>query len=88
MANTLNLTARIELLKAMHNFVITEFSIEDNIMCWLQNGVPDCPQEDDFEFIANDEECFDECVDWFLYLMKEEDFTMLDVYKAVFKRFF
>ena len=88
MANEMTLKNRIELLKEMHNFVITEFSIEDNILCWLRNCVPDCPQEDDFEFIAEDEEDFDECVDWFLYLMKEEDFTMLDVYKAVFKRFF
>lgn len=88
MANEMTLKNRIELLKAIHNFVITEFSIEDNIMCWLRNGVPDCPQEEILVFIANNEERFDECVDWFLYLMKEEDFTMLDVYKAVFKRFF
>jgi hypothetical protein len=88
MANTLNLTARIELLKAMHNFVITEFSDEDNIFCWLANGVPDCPQEDDFEFIAEDDEFFDEHVEWFLYLAGREDMKMIDIYLAVFKRFF
>ena len=88
MANEMTLKNRIELLKEMHNFVITEFSIEDNIMCWLRNCVPDCPQEDDFEFIAEDDERFDEHVEWFLYLAGREDMKMLDVYKAVFKRFF
>ena len=47
-----------------------------------------CPQEDDFEAIAEDEEDFDDCIEWFLYLAGKEDMKMLDIYLAVFKRFF
>lgn len=86
MANTLNLTARIELLKAIHNFVITEFSDEDNILCWFRNGLPENPKEEDFEYNAN--EGFAVCLEWFFFVAEREDMTMLDVYIGVFKRFF
>ena len=46
---------RIAILQTMHEFVINKFNDEENIMEWLTYGVPDCPDESDYEFIAEDE---------------------------------
>lgn len=63
---------RIMLLEQMHSTVINEFDDEENIMVWLMLGVPDCPSEDDFEFIAEDDENFNETVALFNRLCKLE----------------
>ena len=46
-------------IKAMHK-IATQFCNDENliIMFWLSEGCPDCPQEDDFDFIADDIECY------------------------------
>lgn len=63
---------RIAILQAMHEFVINEFNDEENIMEWLTYGVPDCPNESDYEFIAENKENFNETVDLFLKLKEKE----------------
>lgn len=63
---------RIAILQTMHEFVINKFDDEENIMEWLTYGVPDCPNESDYEFIAEDEENFNETVDLFQRLKKRE----------------
>lgn len=63
---------RIAILQTMHEFVINKFNDEENIMEWLTYGVPDCPNESDYEFIAEDEENFNETVDLFQKLKKRE----------------
>lgn len=63
---------RIAILQTMHEFVINKFNDEENIMEWLTYGVPDCPNESDYEFIAEDEENFNEIVDLFQQLKKRE----------------
>ena len=60
------------LLKQMHLTVTNEFNDEENIMTWLTLGVPDCPNEDDFEFIAGDDENYNETVALFHRLRKLE----------------
>ena len=64
---------RITILQAMHEFVFNKFNDEENIMEWLTYGVPDCPNESDYEFIAENEENFNEIVDLFNRLCKLED---------------
>lgn len=63
---------RIAILQTMHEFVINKFNDEENIMEWLAYGVPDCPTESDYEFIAEDEETFNETVYLFQRLKKKE----------------
>lgn len=55
--------ARIELLKAMH-LIMQTMNNEEAYFAWI-NTMPDEPQEDDFEFIAGDEEELKECVQAF-----------------------
>lgn len=40
-------------VKVMHEMVTQLCNDENLIMLWLSYGCPDCPQEDDFEFIAS-----------------------------------
>lgn len=50
---------RIEMLKIMNHLVI-EWGDESLWEVWISLGVPDCPTEDDFEWIAeNDAEWLD-----------------------------
>ena len=46
--------ARINILKQMNEYVLRWVNDEDNIMYWLTLGVPDCPDETDYESIAED----------------------------------
>jgi hypothetical protein len=60
---------RVEFIKAL-NEIVLGLGDEELIEGWLMNGVPDCPSEEDFEFIANDQESFDETVNCFVRLSK------------------
>jgi hypothetical protein len=60
--------SRINQLKAMHT-LMTEANDESIYIRWVELGVPDCPDEDDFEFIAQDNECYNECFDLFVKLI-------------------
>ena len=62
---------RIKLLKEMNAYII-EMGDEEIWMDWITLGVPDAPSEDDYEFIAeNDDEWNDVC-SLFGKLAKEE----------------
>jgi len=53
--------ARIKMLKEMNKYII-EMGDEEIWMDWITLGVPDEPSEDDYEFIAeNDNEWNDVC---------------------------
>lgn len=58
---------RIALLKAQHE-IIKYMNNEEAYMEWI-NIVPDCPQDDDFEFIAEDEELFADAMECFKNIM-------------------
>lgn len=52
---------KIELLKDMHNYII-DMGDEDIYDRWIEEGVPDEPDEEIFEFIAsNDDEWREVC---------------------------
>ena len=58
---------RIALLKAQHE-IIVHINNEEAYMEWI-NIVPDCPQDDDFEFIAENEELFADAMGCFKEIM-------------------
>ena len=61
---------RIELLKCMHK-AIMNIDDETAYMHWIVLGVPDEPQENDFDYIAEDDESFIECVKLFCNLVRD-----------------
>lgn len=60
---------KVEFIKAL-NEIVLGLGDEDLIDLWLMNGVPDQPSEEDFEFIANDQESFDDLINLFVRLSK------------------
>ena len=60
--------ARVTQLKAMHELMCNA-NDEGIYMTWITTGVPDCPTEDDFEWIAEDDQAYDECFDLFVKLI-------------------
>lgn len=44
---------RIELLKGMNQYII-DFGDEEIYEIWFSRGIPDCPTDSDYEFIADD----------------------------------
>ena len=64
---------RIAQLKAMHEVMI--HSNDERIyMIWVRNAVPDCPSEDDFEFIAENDDSYNETCDSFARLVSKKIF--------------
>ena len=72
---------RIRQLKAMHELMILANDEEEITMTWLTYGVPDCPTENDYEFIAEDDIAFDECFDLFIKLIAEKNYLQKGRYK-------
>lgn len=64
--------ARIKQLKLMHELMRTA-NDEGIYETWIALGVPDEPQEDDFEFIAENSKEYNECFDLFAKLVKYSD---------------
>lgn len=64
------IVSRMNLLKAM-NLIITSMNNEEAIMPWLMEAVPDCPTEDDYEYIANDKELYTNCCSLFRGLIRD-----------------
>ncbi len=64
MFNEISREDRILWLKAMNQTVIDE---GDEVLWldWIMIGVPDGACEDDYEYIADDEELWSDCWDWF-----------------------
>ena len=45
---------RVELLKGMNTYML-QLGDETLLGAWLLTGIPDCPDEEDFEFFATDD---------------------------------
>lgn len=60
-------------LKAMHE-VILNANNENIYMTWISVGVPDCPSDDDFEFIAEIDEAYNEVCDLFIKLVSKKSY--------------
>ena len=71
--NNIKLASRMSQLKEMHEVMIN--SNNENIyMTWISCGVPDCPMEDDYEFIAEDDDNYNEVVDLFVELIQKKSY--------------
>ena len=70
--NKITINMRKDQLKAMHE-VIKEANNEEIYMVWIYT-VPDCPSDDDFEFIAEDDESYNEVVDLFIRLVSKKSY--------------
>ena len=46
---------RVELLKGMNTYML-QFGNETLLGAWFLTGIPDCPDEEDFEFFATDDD--------------------------------
>ena len=67
------LEVRIKQLKLMHE-LMTLTNDEGIYMTWVTLGVPDCPMEDDFEYIAEDDDSYNEICELFAKLIADEDY--------------
>ena len=66
------MTSRIAQLRAMH--AIMFLSNDKNLYYdWATYGVPDCPTDDDFEYIAVDNDLYNEVFDVFVNLISNKD---------------
>ena len=63
--------ARMTQLKAMHELMINANN-ENIYMSWIITGVPDEPNEGDFEYIAEDDKAYNECFDLFVKLIARQ----------------
>jgi hypothetical protein len=63
--------ARMRQLKAMHE-LMRNADDETIYMSWI-GLVPDEPSEEDFEYIAADDDMYNECFDLFIELIQNKD---------------
>jgi hypothetical protein len=59
---------RLNNVKLMHD-TMTDMNNEDAYMVWIWE-MPDCPNEDDFEWFAEDEDRYIELYNYFMKLLK------------------
>ena len=71
--NKTTMEVRIQQLKLMHE-LMTLANDEEIYMTWITLGVPDCPMEDDFKYIAEDDESYNETCELFAKLIADEDY--------------
>jgi hypothetical protein len=62
---------KIELLKDMHDYII-DMGDEDIYDRWIEEGVPDEPDEEIFEFIASNDDDWCEVCELFGKLAKKD----------------
>lgn len=62
---------RIGFLKDMHNYII-DMGDDDIYEIWIEEGVPDEPDEEIFEFIASNDDEWREVCTLFGKLVKED----------------
>lgn len=60
---------REEVVRSMHTLIF-ELNNEDAYLEWISVAVPDCPNDEDYEFIAEDEDCFVTTVNAFKRIWK------------------
>lgn len=66
---------RMEQLELMHQLMM-KANDENLYMRWITIGPPDDPSEDDFEFIAENNERYNECCDLFIELVSKTGFRV------------
>ncbi len=71
MASETTIKNRVEQLKAMDDFMHS-VNDEELIDSWLTYGVPDEASEEDYRFIAEDDEAYKECVEIFKRTVKDD----------------
>lgn len=72
MASEMTIRNRIEQLKAMDAFMHSA-NKEELIDSWLTYGVPDEASENDYRFIAEDDEAYEDCVRIFKRTVKDDE---------------
>lgn len=65
---------RMEQLELMHRLMMK--ANENLYMRWITIGPPDDPSEDDFEFIAENDERYNKCCDLFIELVSKTGFRV------------
>lgn len=59
------LSTRISILRKMHEVAVNDGGDEENYMEWITYGVPDEPSDDDFRYIAMNDDEYLETVELF-----------------------
>ena len=72
MMSNSSIDLRVAQLKAMDDFMHS-VNNEELIDEWLTYGVPDEASEEDYRFIAEDDEAYRECVEIFKRTVKDDD---------------
>lgn len=62
---------RVDILKDMNKFVLEKIYDEELIFHWLEEGIPDCPSDDDFLFIAENDEEWERICSVFAWVVKD-----------------
>lgn len=65
------LISRINQLTLMHK-LMQEANDEGIYLVWIGDGIPDCPSDDDFLYIATHDETYNECFDLFVQLIAKK----------------
>ena len=60
---------REKVVRSMHTLIL-ELNNEGAYEEWISVAVPDCPSDEDYEFIAEDEDCFVTTVNAFKHIWK------------------
>ena len=64
------LISRKNQLELMHR-LMQETNDESIYLVWITTGVPDCPNDDDFLYIASNDEAYNETFDLFVSLIAD-----------------
>ena len=65
------ISIRVDTLKGMNKYVLEKINDEELIFHWLEQGIPDCPSDDDFLFIAEDDEEWERVCSVFAWVVKD-----------------
>lgn len=65
---------RLSIAHQMHEYLINAGD-ERAYEIWIEEGIPDCPCEDDFEWYANDRVEFEELCDLFGRIVRQFNLT-------------
>ena len=63
--------ARMAQVRAMHE-IMCNANDENIYMTWIISGCPDCASEEDIEYIAMDDESYEETFDLFVKLIRKK----------------
>ena len=67
------MTSKQNLVRKMDAYIKNEITDEDDLYSWITYGVPDCPSESDYDFIADDDEEYSSLCRLFVSLIFKGD---------------